>query len=52
MSKDELLALLHRLAKEDKDNEYDHMDADKALLDYINDPAVTRAFEDIGKWYA
>ena len=52
MSKDELLAILNKLGKDDGDPEYDHYEADKALLDYINDPEVTRAFNDVHKWYA
>ena len=52
MSKDELLALLNTLNKDDGDPEYDHMHADRALLDYIDDPVITRAFEDVHRWYA
>lgn len=55
LTKDELLEIL-KDCKEDpngySDREYDHIAADKALLDYINDPEVTKAFNDIYKWYA
>ena len=34
------------------DKERDHIEADELLLEYINDPLVTEAFEEIGKWYA
>ena len=33
------------------DPEGDHKDADRALLKYINDPEITKAFNDIKKWY-
>lgn len=29
-----------------------HIEADKALLAYVDDPKVTQLFEAIGKWYA
>lgn len=32
--------------------EGDHVEADKLLLEYINDPEVTRLFNEIEKWYA
>lgn len=35
-----------------KDKEERHELADKALLEYINDPDVTRLFEEMDKWYA
>ena len=28
-----------------------HLEADRALLDFIADPAVTAAFEALDKWY-
>lgn len=46
----ELLATLHDLM--DGDEERNHIAADKALLEYIDDPAVTEAFDAIYKWYA
>ena len=51
MTRDELLADLRR-AQELDDTEAAHAWADDALLDYINDPEVTRAYGDIKKWYA
>jgi len=35
-----------------KDEEDDHIDADKALLEFIGDPEVTEAFHSIRKWYS
>lgn len=50
--KNRLLSRLRSLATNyDSDKEYGHRNADRALLDYINDPEVTQAFEDIEKWY-
>lgn len=34
------------------DPEGDHLDADRALLKYINDPEITEAFNNIKKWYS
>lgn len=34
------------------DPEADHCNADKLLLEFINDPEVSRLFHDIEKWYA
>lgn len=34
------------------DIEDDHADADRLLLDYINDLGVTEAYDAIDKWYA
>ena len=34
------------------DQEADHGMADDALLEYIGDEEITKAFEDIPKWYA
>ena len=51
MTKEELLQKLKECA-EDSDTEQRHIDADNALLDYINDPAVTEAFRKLPKWYA
>lgn len=49
MSRDELLAILR---KNDGDYETLHIDADEALLEYINDPEITEAFESVRRWYA
>ena len=51
------IALLEMLANclrrnEDGDTESIHMEADAALLDYINDKDITKAFHAIYKWYA
>lgn len=58
MTKDELLKAL----KEINDRQYfdlgftdcdeDHQEADKLLLEFINDEEVTKIFLDIEKWYA
>lgn len=48
--REKLLEKLRALRLEDP--ERGHIDADQALLDYIDDPEVTEAFEAIGKWYA
>lgn len=34
------------------DVEQDHLDADEALLSYIDDPEVTARFRRLKKWYA
>lgn len=36
----------------DLDPEDAHARADQALLNYINDPAITEAWESIKKWFA
>ncbi len=51
MTKDELLAKLAVIAQ-DGDQERAHGDADDALIEYINDPDVKAAYDDIDKWYA
>ena len=50
IDKDKLFEKLKSLNSGDK--EKDHIEADKALLKYINDPEITKAFEAIEKWYA
>jgi hypothetical protein len=47
IDKNTLLSIL----RTHNDPEKDHKDADKALLKYINDPEITKAFNDIKKWY-
>lgn len=49
---DELIQRLQKLAEPPSDPEEAHVQADEALLEYINDPRVTEAFEAIEKWYA
>ena len=51
MTKEELIAKLKECALND-DTEVAHLDADDALLEYINDPDVKAAFDDVDKWYA
>lgn len=48
MTKKELLKILHDCKLE---GELYHIKADQALLDYINDPDVMEAFENIPKYY-
>lgn len=50
MNKAELIAKLRELSGYDK--ETDHMMADSWLLEYIGDKEITRAFDDVRKWYA
>lgn len=68
MSRDDLLATLQRIARDQKaryarreqtrsvldgpDIELDHDEADKALIAYIGDPEIAAAFDAIDKWYA
>lgn len=53
MTKNDLITQLKLLAlSPEGDKEQDHNLADELLLDYINDPEVTRAFNSIDKWYA
>jgi hypothetical protein len=51
MTKEEVLRALAR-CKEDGDIEGGHIDADKALIEFINDPDITKAYATIPKWYA
>ena len=42
-----------RLRRESgKDEEDNHIDADNALLEFIDDKRVNKAFKDIKKWYS
>lgn len=50
MTKDELIEALESYAN--YDNETAHIMADDALLDYINDDEIRKAFNAIDKWYA
>jgi hypothetical protein len=49
MTKEELL---EKLRNPTGDTERDHAAADRWLLEYINDPEITAAFEALDKWYA
>lgn len=40
------------VSKRDYDNENAHIEADCALLEFINDNEVTKAYNAIEKWYA
>jgi hypothetical protein len=51
MTIEELLTKLTELHVPD-DSEYDHIKADKLLLEYIGNDKVTEAFDRIEKWYA
>jgi hypothetical protein len=51
VSRDELLAELRKLTK-GGDEEINHCRADSLLLEFIDDPEVTEAFDAIDKWYA
>lgn len=51
MTREELLVELRTLHGP-QDPESAHEQADDLLLEYINDPEVTAAFEAIKKWYA
>lgn len=51
MTKDKLLHILEMCAKS-QDEEEAHIKADKALLAYIEDKEITKAFNKINKWYA
>ncbi len=51
MHRDQLLDLLRSLANA-RDIEASHATADDALLEYINDPEISAAFNALEKWYA
>ena len=51
MSREELLKELKSLDSR-ADPESNHLSADEALLEYINDPEITKAFESIRKLYS
>ncbi len=50
MTKEQLVKLLTKYA-EDDNWERAHGDADDALIAYINDPEIRKAFDAVGKWY-
>jgi hypothetical protein len=50
MSKRQLLKILRSLLSGDP--EADHAKADKALIEFINDKDIAKAYEAIEKWYA
>ena len=49
MTKEELIKKLEEL---DEGPEENHQLADRALLDYIDDPDIRKAWQAIGKWFA
>ena len=51
MTKEELIKKLFDLTCY-YDLEKAHIEADILLLEYINDEEITKAFNDIDKWYA
>lgn len=53
MTKQELIDGLCRMAAtSDQDHEMAHTNADRLLLEFINDSDVTEAFDAIDKWYS
>ena len=52
MTKAELLELLRSMAGDSPDPEESHMQADDALIEFINDPEIAAAYNEITKWYA
>lgn len=53
MTKKELLKKLKLIVEAGNcDMESSHLQADEALLEYINDPKITEAFQEIEKWYS
>lgn len=52
ITREELLEELRKLHGADQDHEGAHIRADDLLLDYINDDEITKAFDEIVKWYA
>lgn len=53
MTKDELIEKLKECAELAKgDREIAHIEADDALLVFINDPEITAAYEAFEKWHA
>lgn len=51
MTREEVLAVLKDCA-EDDDTEGAHYDADQALLKYLGDGEVERAYRAVSKWYS
>ena len=52
MNRDELLRTLQRLMVDTDDPEAAHIVADEALLAFINDSEIAKAYTAIPKWYA
>ena len=51
MNKAELIALLKGL-NDLGDEEVAHGNADHALIEFINDPEIAKAYAEVHKWYA
>ena len=51
MNKEELIAKLNEFA-ETFDTEVGHSRADDALIEFINDEDISKAYNAISKWYA
>jgi len=51
-TKDELMSAMIRIQEECGDEEDMHINLDEALLIYIGDDDIKKAFENIPKWYA
>ncbi|MCK9556366.1 hypothetical protein M0R36_11250 [bacterium] len=51
MTKDELIKRLNEI-KDEGGGEGGHMEADDLLLEYINDPDISKAFNEIERWYS
>ena len=54
MTKDELIAKLQMiaLAWNGPSPEQGHVKADNAVLEYINDPEIKQAYDQVRKWYS
>jgi hypothetical protein len=53
MTKAELKAKLETIRdRSSSDPEADHVDADVAVLEYIDDEEITALFEELAVWYA
>ena len=52
ISREELISRLKELIGEWSDPEASHAEADELLLNYINDPEIEKAFEEVPKWYS
>lgn len=50
--REKLLEKLKELGGKGSDPEICHSLADKALLEYIDDPEIKELFDNIEKWYA
>ena len=51
ISRADLLEKLKELIGDCGDAEATHAEADELLLQYINDPEIEKAFEEVPKWY-